>query len=156
VDIVITRDSFQTLADVVIIDPTRPNLVQHVFTTITHAMIVVTQDKAQSYTKRMPGDDFIPLTIEIYDCFHHHFDSFFTSCVHACMTCHHQTSLLPLMLIFHYRQRVLIALQCVQAITIPQRAGMLSYSSSFLSSSLPHRPATAPPSLADLWQRMPF
>jgi len=46
VDIVITRDSFQTLADVVIIDPTRPNLVQHVFTTITHAMIVVTQDKA--------------------------------------------------------------------------------------------------------------
>jgi hypothetical protein len=63
VDIVITRDSFQTLANVVIIDSTRPNLVEHVFTIITHATIVAAQDKAQSYTKRTPRDDFIPLPL---------------------------------------------------------------------------------------------
>ncbi len=47
---------------------------------------------------------------------------------------------------------MLIALQCAQAITFLQQAGMLSYN----SSSLPHIQASAPPSLADLWQRMPF
>jgi hypothetical protein len=48
-----------------------------------HAMIVASKDKAQSYTKRAPKDDFIPLAITTYSCFHPHFDSFFTSCVHA-------------------------------------------------------------------------
>jgi hypothetical protein len=40
----------------------------------------------------------------------------------------------------------------VQAIAILQWAATLSHS----SSSLPHISASAPPSLADLWQRMPF
>jgi hypothetical protein len=56
------------------------------------------------------------------------------------------------MLIFHYRQQMLIALQCVQAITILQQATILSHS----FSSLPHIPTTAPPSLVDLWQWMAF
>jgi hypothetical protein len=50
-DIVITRDGFQTLADVVIVDPTRTNLLQCALTTTTHATIVVAQDKARSCTK---------------------------------------------------------------------------------------------------------
>jgi hypothetical protein len=45
VDIVITKDDFRTLVDVVIVDPTCTNLVQHVSTT-THAIIVVAQDNA--------------------------------------------------------------------------------------------------------------
>jgi hypothetical protein len=45
VDIVITKDDFWTLVDVVIIDPTCTNLVQHVSTT-TDAIIVVVQDNA--------------------------------------------------------------------------------------------------------------
>jgi hypothetical protein len=49
VDIVITRDSFQTLAVVVIADLTCPNLVQCASTMTTHASTTVAQDKAQSY-----------------------------------------------------------------------------------------------------------
>jgi hypothetical protein len=87
-DIVITRSGFWTLVGIVIVDPTLPNLVQHVLMSTSHAMIVAAQNKAQSYTKWMLGDDFIPLTIEAYICLDPHFDSFVTSYVHACITCH--------------------------------------------------------------------
>jgi hypothetical protein len=40
-DIVIIRDCFHTLTDVVIIDPTHTNLVQHASMMITHAMTIV-------------------------------------------------------------------------------------------------------------------
>ncbi len=46
VDIVIIRDSFQNLANVVIVDLTHPDLVQCVLTTTAHATIVATQHKA--------------------------------------------------------------------------------------------------------------
>jgi hypothetical protein len=45
-DIVITRDNFRALADVVIIDPTCIDLVQCDSTTTSHVGIVVAQDKA--------------------------------------------------------------------------------------------------------------
>ncbi len=109
-DIVITRNNFQTLTNIVIANPTHTNLVQHTSTTIVHATIVVTQDKTQSYTERMPRDDFIPLAIETYGCLHPRFDSFLIICVHAYVACHQQTSLIPSMLISHYKQQVLIAL----------------------------------------------
>jgi hypothetical protein len=87
-DIVIIKDSFCTLANVVIIDLTYRDLVQHVSMMTTHVAIIVTQDKAQSYTKEMPKNDFIPLVIKTYNCLHFHFDSFLTSCVHACISYH--------------------------------------------------------------------
>jgi hypothetical protein len=83
VDIVITRNNFQTLVSIIIINPTCTNLVQCASTMIAHVATVATQDNARSYTQQVQGNDFIPLTIETYDCFHPHFDSFFTSCLHA-------------------------------------------------------------------------
>jgi hypothetical protein len=71
---------------------------------ITHATTIIVQDKARSYTKRAPINDFIPLAIQTYGCLHLHFDSFFTSCVDASLIHHQHTSLVPLMLIFYYRQ----------------------------------------------------
>jgi hypothetical protein len=56
--------------------------------TTTHASRVVTQDKAQSYMEQTLGDDFIPLAIETHGCLHPHFDSFFTSSVHASIAHH--------------------------------------------------------------------
>jgi hypothetical protein len=70
VDIIITKDNFRTLMDVVIANLTHTNLVQHASTMIMHVTIVIVQDKTQSYTKRVPRNDFIPLTIETYNCFH--------------------------------------------------------------------------------------
>jgi hypothetical protein len=44
-DIFIIKNSFQTLVDIIIVDLTHLDLVQHVLTTIVHATIVVVQDK---------------------------------------------------------------------------------------------------------------
>jgi hypothetical protein len=103
----------------------------------------------QSYIKQI---DFIPLAIETYGCFHPCFHSFFTSCVHANIVHHWQNSLIPSMFIFNYMQRMSIALQHAQAIMILQWATMFSHS----YSSFPNIPTSSPPSLVDLWQRMPF
>jgi len=73
--------------DVVIVNLTCIDLVQHALMTIMHASIVVAQDKARSYTKQAPRDDFIPLAIETYDCLHPRFDFFLTSCVHVTIVC---------------------------------------------------------------------
>jgi len=45
-NIVITRDDFQTLVDVVIVDLTCTNLVQCASTMIVHVTTIVVQDKA--------------------------------------------------------------------------------------------------------------
>jgi len=50
-DIVIIKDDFQTLANVVIVNSTHINLVQCVSMTTLHATIVAAKYKAQSYTK---------------------------------------------------------------------------------------------------------
>jgi hypothetical protein len=120
--------------------------------TTLHVGTVVAQDKAQSYIERALGDDFIPLAIKTYNCFHPHFDSSLISYVHACIVHHQQTSLVPSMFIFHSRQQVSIALQLAQAIMILQQATTFSN----IFSSIPHILVSAPSSLVDLWHRMPF
>ncbi len=49
-----------------------------------------------------PGDDFIPFTIETYECFHSHFDSFSTVCAHTTIVCNQQSFLVPLDVFFYY------------------------------------------------------
>jgi len=88
-DIFITKNSFHTFANVVVIDLTHIDLVQRASTMIVHASIVAVQDKAQSYIERTLRDDLIPLAIKTYNCFHPHFDSFLNFCVHAYIA-HHQ------------------------------------------------------------------
>jgi hypothetical protein len=44
-DIVITKDDFSTLANIVIVDPTHTNLVQHVLSMTMHVATIVAQDK---------------------------------------------------------------------------------------------------------------
>jgi hypothetical protein len=46
----------------------------------THATTMVTQEKKTSYAEQTPDDDFIPLAIETYGCFHFRFDSFLITC----------------------------------------------------------------------------
>jgi hypothetical protein len=87
-DIVITRDGFQTLVDIIITDPTRTNLVQCASTTTTHVATIVAQNKTRSYIKRTPRNDFIPFAIKTYGCFHLYFYSFFIYYVHASIIRH--------------------------------------------------------------------
>jgi len=66
VDIVITKDNFRTLANIVIVDLICTNLVQCALTMTMHGTTFVIQYKAWSYTKRTQGDDFIPLAIDLW------------------------------------------------------------------------------------------
>jgi hypothetical protein len=50
VDIVITKDNFQTLVDVVIVNQIHTNLVQRASMMIVHVTTIVVQNKARSYT----------------------------------------------------------------------------------------------------------
>jgi hypothetical protein len=79
-NILITKDKFQILMDVVIIDPIHIDLVQWTSTMIIHVTMMSAQEKTWSYTGRALGNDFIPLVIETYECFHFCFDSFLTAC----------------------------------------------------------------------------
>jgi len=62
-------------------------MVQRTSTIVTHLTMMVVQKETRSYAKRALGDDFIPLAIETYGCFHYCFDSFLTACAHTIITC---------------------------------------------------------------------
>jgi len=51
--------------------------------------MMVVQEKTQSYVKQTSSDDFIPLAIEMYECIHSCFNSFFTIYAQTTIT-HHQ------------------------------------------------------------------
>ncbi len=50
-DILITKDGFQTLMDVIIVDSIHTNMVQRASTTMTHVMMMVAQEKTRSYAE---------------------------------------------------------------------------------------------------------
>jgi len=62
--------------NIVIVDPTPANMVRWTFTMTTHATTMAGHEKTRFYVELALGDDFIPLTIEMYGCFHFRFDSF--------------------------------------------------------------------------------
>jgi hypothetical protein len=114
INILITRDNFWTLVNIVITNLTYPNIVQCLMSMTMHATIVAVQKKTWSYVDRASRDDFIPLGIETYGCLHFCFDSFFTF---LCLG--HYSPLwtilfsLVLMMLISYYQHVFIALQHV-------------------------------------------
>jgi hypothetical protein len=55
-------------------------MVQQTLMTIIHVVMMFAQKNTRSYVEWTLGDDFIPLIIETYGCFHSHFDSFLTTC----------------------------------------------------------------------------
>jgi hypothetical protein len=54
-------------------------MVHQALTVTTYTMMMVAQEKTKSYIEQALGNDFIPFAIEMYGCFHFHFDSFFTT-----------------------------------------------------------------------------
>jgi hypothetical protein len=80
VDILIIKDDFKSLMDVIIANLTRTEMVQKTLMMITHVVMMAIREKPRSYNERALGDDFIPLIIETHECFHFRFDSFFIAC----------------------------------------------------------------------------
>jgi hypothetical protein len=50
-NILITRDDFQTLMDIIIVDLTRTYMVQRTSTTATHVTMLAVKKKTQSYNE---------------------------------------------------------------------------------------------------------
>ncbi len=73
-DIPITKNSFQTLMDIIIDDSIHIDMVQQTSMMTTHAVMMVVQEKTRPYVKQTLGDDFIRLAIETHGCFHYCFD----------------------------------------------------------------------------------
>ncbi len=65
INILITKDSFWTLMDIIIANSTNIYMVQRTLTT-THAMMMGIQERTWWYIEQALGNDFIPLTIETY------------------------------------------------------------------------------------------
>ncbi len=62
-------------------DSTHIDMVHQALTVTTYTMMMVAQEKTKSYIEQALGNDFIPFAIEMYGCFHFHFDSFLITCV---------------------------------------------------------------------------
>jgi hypothetical protein len=56
--------------DVVIVDPIHTNMVPRASIMPTHVVMMPAHEKTRSYVERALGDDFIPLAIDMYGCFH--------------------------------------------------------------------------------------
>jgi len=65
-DILITKNDIGTLMDIAITNLIHTNMVEWTSMTITHVMMITTQEKTQSYTEQTPRNDFIPLAIQMY------------------------------------------------------------------------------------------
>jgi len=74
--------------DIVIVDPTHTDMVQRTLMTTAHETTMTIWEKTQSYTEQTLGDDFIPLVIEMYGCFHSRFDSFMVVCAQTIIMHH--------------------------------------------------------------------
>ncbi len=80
--------------------------------------MMATQEKTQSCAERILGDDFNPLVIETYGCFHFCFDSFFIASAQTTIMCQSMVFFNPFNVFFYYQQCVSISLQHAEAIVI--------------------------------------
>jgi hypothetical protein len=67
---VFTKDDICTLANVVIVSPTRADLFLHSCVIQRFVTFDLTQAKEKSFHNRHPIDQFLPLAIEVFVCLH--------------------------------------------------------------------------------------
>jgi hypothetical protein len=80
---VFTKDGIHTLVNVVIVNPTRADLLPRSCTTQGLVASDATQAKEKSYRNGHPIDQFVPLTIEVFGCLHKHVDMILHNCIDA-------------------------------------------------------------------------
>jgi hypothetical protein len=80
---VLTKNGICTLIDVVIVNPTRADLLPRSCTIQGFVASDVTQAKERSYCNQHPTNQFIPLVIEIFGCLHKHVNVFLHDCANA-------------------------------------------------------------------------
>ncbi len=94
VDIVLTKDGICTLIDIVIANPTRTNLFPWSCATQRFVAFDATQAKEKSYHNQHPTDQFLPLSIEVFECLHKQVNVFLHNCANAIWSLKGQRALL--------------------------------------------------------------
>jgi hypothetical protein len=83
VDVLFTKNDICTLADIVIIDPMRTDLLPRSCATQGFVASDTTQVKERNYHNWHPTDQFFPLAIKVFGCLHKHVDVFLHDCANA-------------------------------------------------------------------------
>ncbi|CAM6110377.1 unnamed protein product [Calypogeia fissa] len=78
-DIVFSRAGVQSLADVVVADPTGASMVSSAAHISVHAAAHAVRLKEEAYAIRHPGDLFYPFAIEVFGALHPALDQFLRS-----------------------------------------------------------------------------
>jgi len=70
VNIVLTKDGIHTLFDIFIVDPMWVDLFPRSCAIQKFVAFDATQAKEKNYRKRHPIDQFLPVTIDVFQCLH--------------------------------------------------------------------------------------
>jgi len=118
IDIVLIKDGICTLANIVITNPTRIDLLPQSCATQGFVASDATQANERSYCNWHPTNQFLPLALEICGCLHKHVDVFLHDYANANWSlkgtkCFHLSTLITFLC-----QKVLITLQRMQVSSI--------------------------------------
>jgi len=149
---VLTKNGICTLIDVVIVNPTRADLLPRSCTIQGFVASDVTQAKERSYCNQHPTNQFIPLVIEIFGCLHKHVNVFLHDCANAIWSLKGTKGFHLSTLVTFLRQKFLITLQRMQSPSILNRAIIIG----LITSQLPPLQNTPPITMIDLLQVVGF
>jgi hypothetical protein len=142
----------RTLANVVIADLTRTDLLPQSYATQGFVAFDAAQAKERSYYKQHPIDQFLLLTIEVFGFLHRHVDMLLHDCANAIWSLKGKKSFHLSSLVTFFRQKVSITLQRMQVSSILSRAIAISLA----TSQLPPLQDTPPITTVDLLQVVNF
>jgi hypothetical protein len=119
IDIVRTKDGICTLVDIVIVNPTRVDLLPQSCATQRFAAFNAAQAKKRSYCNQHHVDQFLPLAVEVFGCLHKQMEVFLHNCANVIWSLKGPKGLPFLSWLF--RQKISITLQRLQASSILSR-----------------------------------
>ncbi|CAM6085216.1 unnamed protein product [Calypogeia fissa] len=121
VDLTMVRDGRRTLADIVVANPLRQDIIATASSQAGTAATRAATQKEEKYLARAPSDAFLPLAIEIFGRLHHQFDGLLRQ---AARDIHSRgsTGASLSVLTTHFRQRLSVTLQIAQARAIHRRS----------------------------------
>jgi hypothetical protein len=149
---VFTKVGIHTLANIIIVDPTRMDLFPQSCTTQRFATSNATSAKLKSYCNRHPIDQFRPLVIEVFGCLHKHANVFLHNYANAIWSSKRTKSPHIFTLVTFLYQIFLIILQKMQVFSILNRAIVIGLT----TSQLPHLQNTPPITMVNLLQTIDF
>jgi hypothetical protein len=126
INIVLTKDGIRTLIDIVITNPTRTNLFPWSCATQGFVTFDTAQAKKKSYHYQHPIDQFLPLSIEVFECLHKQVNVFLHNCANAIWSLKGPKGP-PLFALIIFFEKISITLQRMQTSSILSQAHRPSY-----------------------------